>query len=128
MTIPNRLSEHSTPLNEMFQQDDEVHSLGRLFAGCVTYLDRADGESGICRFCNPFYMSFLCSSDLRFIGTYLSFGKARIVDSLDNLAITHVIVSRRELFRLPFIRLNLSQYLHVSRQTDSLGVPRDYLA
>ena len=54
MTIPNRMSTHSNiPLNEMFQQDDEVHSLGRLFAGCVAYLDHVEGRSGISRFVIP---------------------------------------------------------------------------
>lgn len=55
MTIPNRMSAQSdTLLNKMFQEDDEVHSLGRLFAGCITYLDR--GESGICRFVIPLHV------------------------------------------------------------------------
>jgi hypothetical protein len=57
MTTPSRVSMHGNiSLNEIFQHDDEVHSLGRLFVGCVAYLDQADGQSGICRFAIPLHV------------------------------------------------------------------------
>ena len=51
MEIPNRLCAHSdNPLDEMFREEDDIHSLGRLFTGCVAYLDYTAGQSGISGF------------------------------------------------------------------------------
>ena len=45
MTLPGGAYAHSdSHLDEVLQETDDIESIGRLFAGCVAYLDHADGS------------------------------------------------------------------------------------
>jgi len=71
---------------------------------------------------------YLTIRDLRLASTYLAFGKARIVESLDDIELTHVVVSPDDLSQLSRVRNHFSRLAAASLYAYCSDVSQTYLA